>query len=173
MTETRLKLSIGGLPPLSARGCTQTLTPCPMGDMRRTIAGKLVYTGQEDRQKYRSIVRGKDRLPPAFKGLKRGHILGVECLSSLTQKFMGNGKQTQMTLDRPPVHGSVIASTLDQEEVPIEIASRQVQFLSTPKSNQEIYVSYRPHLEMLVTDFEIETDEWNLTCSWYLGLEEI
>ena len=173
MTETVLKLSIGGLPPMSARGCTQSLTPCPMGDMRRTINGQLIYTGQADRDKYKSVIRGKDNVPPAFEGLWRGQSLKVECLSTLSQRFIGNGKATEMTLKREPVKDSVVAFTYDLEEIPLEVKGKKIKFETAPSEKQDVFVTYRPHLEMTVTDFTTETDEWNLTCGWSLSLEEV
>ena len=66
MKETALEFSIGGLPPLSARGCIQTLSAIPLGGLHRTINGALIFTGDTKARKYRSTIRGKDKAPPAL-----------------------------------------------------------------------------------------------------------
>ena len=103
MSETDLKLSCGGLPPWSARGCTQILQPIPTGDLRRTVNGQLVYTGLQSHQKYQSLIQCEDKIPIALDGLWTGNEIEVSCIQSLTQKMSG---QT-CRLDRMPVKETI------------------------------------------------------------------
>lgn len=174
MTETTLSFSIGGLPPLSARGCKQSLFPCLLGDLRRTINGKLVFTGDGERRKYASTILGKDKAPPALEGLWPGQEIIVNCLSPLTQKIEGNGETTSYALERPLVAGSLQAFTHDKQQLIIDSISEQKVILKEAVKEKMIaYLSYRPRLTMAVVSFSQETDEWALINGWTLKLEEI
>ena len=69
--ETELILSVGGFPPLSARGCKQELIPVSKGALRRTINGELVLVGNQD-LKYKSIIQCDDKTSLATNGLYPG-----------------------------------------------------------------------------------------------------
>lgn len=174
MFETNLHLSIGGLPPLSARGCSEVLRLAPLGEMKRTINGELIFIGEDSIKKYSCLIKGKDKAPPALEGLTRGQKVTVGCLSYLTQKFISKEPNQTVALERDPIPHSLYAFTSERNAIDLsEIKKRTVTFSSSLPEGQEIYLSYRPQLEMIVIDLGTETDEWNLTCGWYLKLEEI
>ena len=174
MGETNLSLTIGGFPPLSARGCRQSLFQTSLGDLRRTINGHLVFTGGLNQKKYASIIHGKDKAPPALEGLWPGQSLRVQCLSSLTQKITGNGKSIDYKLDRVPVQSSVEVYNEERKTLSIDPIKEKSVFLKKPLKDKQIaYISYRPFLNMKVVSFSQETDEWNMNCAWTLKLEEI
>jgi hypothetical protein len=165
--ESELILSQGGLPPLSARGCTQELMPVESGVLRRTIDGRLIYAGHPSAHKYRSIIYCEDKASLALEGLWRGSLLRVGCIQRLGQKALG----VSVYLERDPVAGSVAAVTLRQEKVGIqEIAGRKIVL---ENNGGEVFVSYCPWLEMRVVNFSLTTTEWGLKAGWKLVLEEV
>lgn len=161
--ETELTLSIGGFPPFSARGCVQELTPLSSGEFRRTISGDLIHVGKKN-QKYKTIIKCRDKSVLATEGLSLGTVVQVGCLQYLWQKT----SQTTVTLERVPVGGSVTA--VDETRVPIKILSIKGQEITLEKSG---YVGYRPFLNMCVTRFSLVTDEWGMSCGWSLEAEEV
>ena len=43
MSETNLILGLIGMPPESARNCTQTISPIPNGEFQKTINGESIF----------------------------------------------------------------------------------------------------------------------------------
>lgn len=168
--ESILKLSVGGLPPLSARGCTQTLTPLSLGHQQRTINGELVHWGDQG-VKYQSHIQCQDQTVLATDGLSPGIDVTVECIQSLWQRFenRGDGENT-IRLDREPVEGSVVAMTAEREPLDILCDGDSIQL---PSMAEAIFVCYRPKLRMKVCHYELFTNEWGLSSGWKLDLEEI
>lgn len=168
--ETVLKLSIGGLPPLSARGCTQTLVPLPSGQQERTINGKLIHWGEKG-IKYFSHIQCQDHSVLATEGLHPGADVDVECIQPLWQRFDSNGESAcQIQLERDPVEGSIIAFTSEREPLDVKRDGKTVKL---PNIEEPIFVSYRPRLHMKVRHYELFTNEWGLSSGWKLDLEEI
>lgn len=82
--ETLLVLSGIGIPPYSARGLTQTLTPIQQqGALRRTLNGAVIDLGLEQFKKYASVISCNDADAPAFDGLWRGDTVVVDCVKEL------------------------------------------------------------------------------------------
>src|SRR5438046_2382455 len=122
--ESELILSIGGLPPLSARGCTQELTPIQQNLFRRTINGSLIYLGQKTQQRYRSLITCHDQSVLATEGLWPGQRLRMGCIQRLWQKAMG----AEVLLEREAIEASIIA--VDARQKPVTIlgqAGRKVR----------------------------------------------
>lgn len=164
--ESELILSQGGLPPLSARGCIQQLMPIDAGLLRRTIDGKLIYTGKPNGHKYRSIISCEDKAALALEGIWRGSFLRVGCIQRLWQK----ASSASVLLERDPVEGSVFALNANQDKVTVqEIVGRKVLL----EQSGEAFVSYCPWLDMRVVGFVLTTDEWGLKAGWRLTLEEV
>lgn len=165
MSETYLTLSVGGLPPFSSRGCRQELAPIKNAEAHRTINGELVTTVSSHHHKYRTKIKGKDQLPVALDSLWKGQSINVGCIQYLWQEPAGN----EVTLNRNPVKGSVMAVNQEKREVKvISVEGRNVK-LENPG-----FVGYRPHLEMKLIDFGYETEEWgDGDITWYMTLEEI
>lgn len=174
MSETVLTLNYGGFPPLSARGCVQTLTPLQTGEFRRTVNGNLVYTGNPEHRKYASTIQCKDKAPFAIEGLWRGAEVIVGCIQSLCQELKGDGLKTEMVLERMPVKGSL--RLLDEDNNPFEtkkIRDQKVSIKKAPARGKSVYAHYRPLLRMQITDFSLTVDEWGVSVGWRLDLEEI
>ncbi|MEN8237079.1 MAG: hypothetical protein ABFQ95_06010 [Pseudomonadota bacterium] len=165
--ETELTLSIGGLPPFSARGCTQSLTPIVNGELRRTVNGELIYTGNSLHEKYKSVIKGVDKSAAAFDAIWVGAKVKVGCIQRLWQKFSGD----KVVLSRDPVVGSVIAQ--DNTSQNIEVRSCKGRNIKLLKPVEEGYISYCPYLDMRVVDLSYATDEWGMQVSWELVLEEV
>jgi hypothetical protein len=169
--ESELILSRGGFPALSARGCIQHITPIEGGNLRRTINGKLVYTGRVEGHKYRSVIKCEDKACIALEGIWRGGPVRVGCIQRLGQKVT----HYRTMLERDPVEGSIIVMNSKQEAV--EPLSREARQIILPENvlnqSMEIYITYRPWLDMCVTDFSFMTNEWGLKTGWHLELEEI
>jgi hypothetical protein len=154
---TLLVLTGVGIPPYSARGLTQTLVPIGQSaQYRRTINGALRDLSDETFRKYSSIIRGDDMDPPALDGVWPGLILTVDCIPELC--FAGaigtevgtEGTEelaTEQTYGKTPVPGSI--------------------------READGFIFFRPRLQMLVTDFNIDRNEWQATTGWTLALEEV
>lgn len=168
--ESILKFSVGGLPPLSARGCTQTLTPLPLGYQQRTMNGDLISWGNQG-VKYKSHIQCQDQAVLATDGLYPGVDITVECIQSLWQRFQSDGEgENVIRLDREPVEGSVVAMTDEREPLEIRHDGDQVYL---PHMVGPIFVSYRPRLHMKVRNYELFTSEWGMSSGWKLDLEEV
>lgn len=166
--ESELILTKGGLPPLSARGCIQQLFPLESGELRRTINGVLIYTGQPLVHKYRSIITCEDKASLAFEGLWRGSELLVGCVQRLWQE----SHQREVILERDPVEGSIFAVNSKQKVMKIrEVVGRKVSVEGG--GTEQIFICYRPWLKMRVVSFTLSTNEWGLTAGWRLELEEV
>ena len=166
--ETVLTLSIGGMPPMSARGCVQELRPVPQGTFKRTINGDLVFIGHKE-HKYFSIIKCKDSVPIATEGLQVGTELYVGCIQPLCQKI--EKFENTIVLERDFVEGSIQIFDEDNNEInDFEITGRTIKINHIEKNS---FVSYSPKLLMKVISFTLTTDEWNLSSSWQLELEEV
>lgn len=168
--ESILKLSVGGLPPLSARGCTQTLIPLPLGHQQRTLNGELVHWGEQG-VKYKSCIQCQDQSVLATDGLHPGVNVTVECIQPLWQRFeaQADGSNT-ICLDRAPVEGSVVAMTAERDPLSVTCDGNCIEL---PGMAEPIFVCYRPRLHMKVCHYELFTNEWGLSSGWKLELEEI
>lgn len=168
--ESILKLSVGGFPPLSARGCTQTLTPIPLGHQQRTLNGELVHWGEQG-VKYQSHIQCQDQTVLATDGLFPGVDVTVECIQPLWQRFESVGDESNtIQLDREPVEGSVIGMTAEREPLSLIL---EKNFIILPCMIEPIFVCYRPRLHMKVCHYELFTNEWGLSSGWKLDLEEV
>ena len=151
--ETQLTLSMGGFPPLSARGCTQTLTS-PPAHFVRTIEGQLICLGPKIK-KYVSVIEGSDVNVLSTDNLMiPGTELEVGCIQHLWQRVKGG----PFTLSRTPIADSLcfMGQVLDAYEAP-----------------EEGFVSYRPLLKMALKSYTLSTDEWGLKTKWRMELEEV
>ena len=166
VVESALELNIGGLPPFSARGCSQKLWVLHMGSFQRTIEGILIYLGQGVK-KYRTKIEGSDGEVLATAGLVPGCEVTLGCIQHLWQHVA----QSFVTLERIPVKGSVVGIDHHRKVYnPEKVQEKNVTFSS---SFEEGFVRYRPLLRMKVLHYELCTVEWDATCRWTLELEEI
>jgi hypothetical protein len=82
---TLLKINALGIPPFSARGLKQTLTPIQQASQnRRTVNGDLKDVSFDGFKKYASTITGSDQNPPAVDGIWPGLSVEVECISELS-----------------------------------------------------------------------------------------
>lgn len=167
--ETQLRLSVGGFPPFSARGCVQELFLISDGRFSRTVNGELLYLGgsyEGGGHKYKTVITCQDKAPLASEGLVRGLEVDVECLQRLTQKVSGKS----VVLERDPVGGSLEIIKKDLSCVGIYVQKdRNIVFVE----NIEGFVTYRPRLKMRVVSFSLSSQEWDMKSQWRLEMEEI
>lgn len=163
--ETELVISKGGFPPFSARGCEQELTPLSLGQFRRTVNGDLVFLGIQGK-KYKTIITCSDQAVIATDGLEPGSIVTVQCIQRLWQKATG----PQVTLERPAVENTIYA--IDENRQPVQIISCHEKEI-TLANEKEVFVTYRPSLNMRVLRYSLSTNEWGIKTGWRLELEEI
>lgn len=91
-----------GIPPYSARGLSQTLTPVAASQqMRRTINGTLVDFSSSQFRKFQSTISGSDQAPPALNAVWPGTELIVDCISEIAYESSTGGP------DRQEVAGSI------------------------------------------------------------------
>ena len=171
MQESVLILERVGFPPLSARGCEQTLTPLISGDLKRTINGDLIYVGQKGHHKYHSIIKCHDKVTPAFEGLWRGSLVKVGCLQKLAQEIISD---QLILLKHEIVPGSVNVIDNNHKKLGFQMAEGRAITLEIPiRLGQKAYVFYRPYLMMRVINFKVMTQEWQFSTQWELELEEV
>ena len=163
-------LSLGGLPPLSARGCVQELLPVEQGKMRRTINGELVFVGTP-RSKYRSIIHCSDKTSLATDGLSPGAVVQVGCIQRLWQKVLPDTNNNPIRLERAAVEESVVA--MDESQKMISVERLGVDQIRLKERRLPCFVSYRPWLSMRTVRYSLHTNEWGLKAGWRLELEEI
>ena len=168
--ETELILSVGGFPPLSARGCQQDLIPVPQGSLRRTINGELVMVGSQE-LKYKSTIKCNDKTSLATDGLFPGCEVMVGCIQRLWQKVVENKDNEPVVLERHPVKGSVVVVDENQQE--IKITSLDGKKVQLSDRSDTCYISYRPWLNMRAITYSLNTDEWGVKGGWSLEVEEI
>ncbi|MDP2193161.1 MAG: hypothetical protein Q8K36_01350 [Alphaproteobacteria bacterium] len=166
--ETVLTLSIGGMPPLSARGCIQTLTPIQLGKMARNVAGDLIHLGPR-MLKYKSTIQAQDKSVIALNNCAPGTPVRVGCIQRLWEKMEG----TTHNLSRDFVEGSLVMMTQDQQAVAFGKRDKTVIVEGDLPPHANIFISYRPYLDMRISDFSLKTDEWAIKSEWLLNLEEI
>ena len=142
MSDTVLIITGPGVPPYSARGLQQVLTPIDQAKQtRRTVNGALRDVSAIQMRKYSSQITCTDQLPPSFASLWPGMNVTVECAAELAC--------LQATpLERPAVDGSIVLI-------------------------DDVYLFYRPRLEMRVITFTETVDEYGRTVQWELDLEEV
>lgn len=141
-TVLRLQGS-GGVPPYSARGLKQTLSPIDQASQnRRTVNGDLTDISFSGFRKYKSTISGTDQRPPNFDGMWPGQTLVVDCVAELS--FTPDEAQTRQ---RPAVPGS--------EKI------------------EGAHTTYRPRLTMKVIGWNTDEDEYGATIGWSLDLEEV
>lgn len=167
--ETVLTLSLGGLPPLSARGCEQILKPIQLGQMQRTVNGDLFHLGPQ-MLKYQSVIRAKDQTVLACNGLFPGSIVDVGCIQPLWEKM--EKAQRNHVLMRKAIEESIIVIDEEQTKIPFTHENGKITLKEFNKC-LDIFVCYRPTLKMRVTDFLIKMNEWTFENQWELVLEEI
>jgi hypothetical protein len=108
-----------GVPLYSARGLTQTLTPCSDAKPtpRRTINGEMRFVGANQMRKYDSVITCTDQNAPPFSGLWPGDLVTVQCVAELSYKTdTGSPERTVVssrvvggyTLYRPEIEFMVV-----------------------------------------------------------------
>ncbi len=157
--ETVLTLSVGGFPPLCARGCTQEFSIVSVNAFARTVNGTLVTLGKAP-SKYKTVITCSDQEVLATGGLVRGQCVEVACLQKLSHVVAGS----EIELDRDPVAGSIVF----KGQV-MTARGRCVTF----EKHEEGFIFYRPRLTMRVVGFWCETKEWEAASSWRLEMEEV
>lgn len=174
MSQTDLVISRIGFPPFSARGVTQTLEPLLCGEARRTIDGRLVYTGLPSHEKYKSLVLCEDKAVLAMGSLWRGAEVEVSCVAFLTQECRGRKGDT-LALARPAVVGSVrlYDEARQRYEARLEESGTTVTLTGEGTYPNTFYLSYRPLLKMRILTFKFLADEWGGKEGWRMTLEEI
>ena len=153
-------------PPFSARECTQSLTPIPQGEWRRTFNGMLVNVGGEGHRKFHTLIQCKDKVAPAFGRLWSGSCLRVGCIQMLTQVVPAAFRILQT--ERPVLSFSVF----DVAGKPWNSQQSEAQRIEISEGFPGGFLTYRPWLIMRVLTYHLETDEWGLTVGWRLEMEE-
>jgi hypothetical protein len=144
LPSTVLMLSAIGVPSYSARGLSQTLEPIDAAkQQRRTVNGTLMDLSYNQFHKFKSTITGNDQDPPALDAVMPGKVLTIDCITELCYDVTTPG-----TPSRPAVYGS-------------------------ERTEQYPFIFYRPQLDMMVTGFQIDRDEWGAQVSWTLNLEEV
>lgn len=155
--ETELTLSLGGFPPLSARGCTQTLS-LQEAKFARTLCGRLICTGPRV-QKYKTLIEGSDqRVLATDSFITPGIEIELGCIQRVWQKVLKGS--FKLSRDFVP-HSLYFESVGHKESLPSCYAP------------EDGFVSYRPRLKMALSSCRLFTDEWTMKTKWSIELEEI
>ena len=169
MSETNLILGISGLPPESARNCVQELSPIANGEFKKSVNGELMFIETSERRKYKSVISCSDVNTPIIDKLWIGSQINVGCIQNLWQVIFPG--ETKIKLIRPAVARSVSALNNFGEKIPFKLEDNEL--ILYQESNEKIFVCFRPWLTMLITNFSLKTNEWDMEGGWKLELEEI
>ena len=150
------------MPPLALRAVRESLSFVPLGSLRRTVGGALMFV--EGPTKFQLKLSGSDVESPSFSALVRGRRVTVHPLHRIWEDVAA----LRHTLMRPPVLGSVRVQTSDGKDVVFEEHDGVVE-----ATGEGLMVSYRPQLVMRVVDMESTCEEWKNTTQWSLTLEEV
>lgn len=164
-TSTLLSIEAVGFPPYSVRGLSQTLEPIGASvQLRRTINGNLRDVSDPLMRKYSSSISGDDQEPPAFDGVWPGLTVTVHCIQELVA--------TEEAAELPTDFEGVTETPTEPVELP---TSANLGRPHVPGSIRRRggFIFYRPILEMLIRDFDLDRDEWGAVQRWRLQLEEI
>jgi hypothetical protein len=103
---TLLVLAEIDIPPYSARGISQTLTPVSgAGNLRRTVNGALVDLSASQFRKYQSAITCSDQDSPALDGVWPGMSLTVDCVTELCYKTAGGSPSRTVVSGSSRVEG--------------------------------------------------------------------
>lgn len=172
MAETILTLGPIQFPAGADWGIRETLSWVDNGEIVRTVNGKLVDYSRKTARKLEATISCSNALTaPALEGIWRGSQITVGCV---TRRHVSASGSATVTLDRPPVEGSVRA---------VDAAGNELAVVSSVAAGNGVRltlagvpagtVSYRPQLLMLVTAISIDVDEAGATTSWTLQLGEV
>lgn len=132
-----------GVPPFSARGVRQSLTPISQAaQLKRTVNGALKDLAFSGFKKYASTITGSDQRPPNFDGRWPGLTVTVDCVAELSY-------------------------TPDEGDTP------QRTVVPGSSRVEGAHTVYRPRLVMKITNLSIDEDEYGAVIGWSLELEEI
>lgn len=164
-------LVIGDLffPVGAGRGITQTLTPLDNGRLRRTVNGQLIDTTRAANRKFSSSITCTDMDSPSLAGVWKGTEFTIECIAELNQ--LVSPAADTVTLIRNAVPASIFGITAGGDR--IAPSSFDDETFEAVFAEDVIAVNFRPILDMRVTDFSIDEDEYGAETAWNLGLEEI
>lgn len=166
--SSALIIQVGAAPPYSCDNCVQELITAPNGYFTRSINGKLIFCKTSDRQRYRSIITCRDY--HTLSGVWAGMRVRIGCVQSIWQ----HSTSPQIQLTRDYVADSLEVVDPEGNTVPFECKGNVVCVdRSSYADDVTLYVSYRPWLDMHITDFKSEYCEWGMTCTWRLELEEV
>lgn len=170
MNETDLRLEIIGrgnaLGPFSARGCTQTLSLLSQDTLRRTINGHLICVGNGGHRKFTSTISCKDKAPPGFDSLWKGTLLKVGCIQHVSCFVSPSCQKVQIERQ------SITAHLQDDLGKLYPLKKLEDRWLEIPQNFPGGFLMYRPELRMVVQNYFLQTDEWDLSVGWTLELEE-
>lgn len=170
MQETKLVLEGLPLPPFSARGIKQTYKVIDGGsEMKRTANGRLVAVATPELRKYSTSISCEDMAAPAFEDVWKGTLVTAHWLAELYASIPAGW--ASIVLTRDPVLGGVKVYDKAGTDVSFSVAGRTV---TIPAARAEaVTVAYRPVLDMLVMDWNVDVDEWGAVTGWSLDLEEV
>lgn len=169
MSETNLILGVNGLPPESARNCVQELRPIPNGEFKRTVNGNMVFLESNKDRKYRSVISCKDLNFPIIDEIWVGSRIKIGCIQNLWQSIPQG--TTKITLCRKPVDGSVCIINSVGDPIKFTCNNSEIEIDTTYA--EKVFVCFRPWMQMQVTDFSIETNEWGMSGTWKIISEEL
>lgn len=168
--ESNLIIEGVGFPSLSCRDVTQTLTPIPQGELRRSVNGELCYVGTKRHHKYKSLVLCADQNLPGVQQLWVGATVLVQCVSTLWENAV-LGTETSHRLSRSAVPGSL--EVVAENGEPLAHSYDDGVVALPGGAGEKVMVSYRPILKMRITAFDFKEEEWADGTQWRLSLEEV
>lgn len=161
-----LQINQQGLPPFSARNCQQKITSFnPLG-LRCTVNGEWVCIDPSAPLKYKTVISGTDFSSPGLHHLKIGEKIMVHCIQPFTQIAQAG----QVELLRPAVLGSIQSYDALLQKIPFSNLESSV--ITQNFTEQTCFITYRPILTLVVTDFEMNFHEWGDQNQWILKATE-
>lgn len=130
---TQLAMTGVGVPPYSARGLKQTLSPIDQASQnKRTVNGALKDISFSGFRKYKSTISGTDQRPPNFDGKWPGLTVTVDCIAELSyttatetrqRNAVSGSEHTEgaFTVYRPQLVMKIIGFNIDKDEYGAQI----------------------------------------------------
>lgn len=180
MTVTKLDLGDIAMLPGSDRSISETLEPISeAAQLRRTINGRLVNTGDQAFRKYRISLSGTDLRPPALDGIWPGMAIEISAITELTKRdatpvllTLPDGTRVRkVDLGREPVPGSVTVKNTDNVGISMIAVAGASVYLD--RQVGEVYVTYRPRLSCIIENWSSDEDEAAASVSWSLSALEV
>lgn len=164
-----LIINMQDFPPLCFANACQELMPMPSGEFKKSLNGNLIYFENTQNRKYKSVISASDMNTPLLHNLWIGCVLSVKCIPNIWQIIPAQSSEIEIFRNFDPDSISLIDS--DTQCYNYSISGSKI--LITQPQDRQLYLSYTPIMQMMVTNFETKMSEDFTSNKWTLYLQEV